>query len=312
MRATGLAMLAMASAIFAAEATAVEGPKLELKKGDRIVVIGNTLAERMQYFGNFETLLYSRFPDLDLVVHDLGWSADEIKLRPRSQGFQDHGHTLLDEKPDVLIAAFGFNESFAGPDGLAKFKKDLEAFVKESTTTKYNGKSAPKLVLLSPIAQEDLKNPHITDGKKNNENIQLYSDAMAAVAKENDVLFVNLFDPSKTLMETSKEPLTINGVHLSDSGDAKVAAILDEALFGPRPKEIKADLAKLKAEVKEKDLQFWYDYRAINGCLHLRQPRGPVWRRQLPGGIRQAPEDGREARGEDLGRRQGRGSSVEN
>ena len=62
--------------------------KLELSKGDRIILIGNTLAERMQYFGNFETLLQSPFPDLNLVVHDLGWSADEITLRPRSAGFQ--------------------------------------------------------------------------------------------------------------------------------------------------------------------------------------------------------------------------------
>ena len=35
---------------------------LQLKKGDKIVIIGNTLAERMQYFGHFETLLHSRFP----------------------------------------------------------------------------------------------------------------------------------------------------------------------------------------------------------------------------------------------------------
>ena len=36
---------------------------LKLEKGDHVVLIGNTLAERMQYFGNFETLLHSRFPE---------------------------------------------------------------------------------------------------------------------------------------------------------------------------------------------------------------------------------------------------------
>src|SRR3954468_23160747 len=102
-------------------ASADDAPKLELKKGDRVVLIGNTLAERMQYFGNWETLLHSRFPELELVVRDLGWSADELTLRPRSKGFGDHGHTLDDEKPDVLVAAFGFNESFGGKDGLPKF-----------------------------------------------------------------------------------------------------------------------------------------------------------------------------------------------
>ena len=47
-------------------------PELELRKGDRIILIGNTLAERMQYYGHFETLLHARFPELELVVHNLG------------------------------------------------------------------------------------------------------------------------------------------------------------------------------------------------------------------------------------------------
>ena len=131
----------------------------QLKKGDRIILIGNTLAERMQYFGNFETLLHSRFPDLDLVVHDLGWSADELTLRPRSQDFKDHGHTLEDEKPDVLIAAFGFNESFGGPDGLAKFKKDLDKFIKRDDHHQVQRQGRRRSSCsLSPIAHEDLHN----------------------------------------------------------------------------------------------------------------------------------------------------------
>ena len=99
--------------LWTAAASAADPARLELKKGDRIIIIGNTLAERMQYYGHFETLLHARFPELELVVHDLGWSADEVALRPRQAHFDDHGHTLEDEKPDVLVAAFGFNESFA-------------------------------------------------------------------------------------------------------------------------------------------------------------------------------------------------------
>ncbi|WP_435005110.1 PVC-type heme-binding CxxCH protein [Tundrisphaera lichenicola] len=251
-------------------ARAEDAAKLTLNKGDRIILIGNTLAERMQYFGNFETLLQSRFPELELIFHDLGWSADEVALRPRQAAFDDHGHTLNDEKPDVLVAAFGFNESFGGPAGLDKFKQDLDKFLAESTSTKYNGKAAPRVVLLSPIAQEDLGNPHITDGKANNENIALYTKAMAEAAAKHKVVFVDLFTPTKKLMDegskADKPHLTINGIHLNEAGDQQVAKVLDEALFGPRPSGIKADLAALKKEVLEKNLQFFYDYRAINGC----------------------------------------------
>ncbi len=240
--------------------------RLELKKGDRIILIGNTLAERMQYYGHFETLLHSRFPELELVFHDLGYSADELVLRPRQAHFNDHGHTLKDEKPDVLIAAFGFNESFAGPDGLKKFASDLESFIKTSTTTKYNGKNPPKLVLLSSIAHEDLKNPHITDGKKNNETIKLYTTAMAELAKKRGVMFVDLFTPTLRLFQSASHPLSINGIHLSDEGYERLAPILDEALFGPLPKKPAANAQALYAAVQEKNFQFFYDYRAVNGC----------------------------------------------
>ncbi len=250
----------------AAGLAAAEAPRLALHKGDRIIIIGNTLAERMQYFGHFETLLHSRFPDRELVVHNLGWSADELALRPRQAGFRDHGHRLEDEKPDVLIAAFGFNESFAGPAGLSQFQNDLDRFIRTSTTTRYNGKNPPRLVLLSPIAHEDLKDPHITDGRKNNENIQLYTQAMAELAAKHGVFFIDLFTPSKRLYASAKDPLTINGIHLNDEGYRLLAPVLDEALFGPRPATIQADMKALYQAVQEKNLQFFYDYRAVNGC----------------------------------------------
>ena len=51
---------------------------LKLKKDDRIVFIGNTLAERMLYTGNLETEIYRRHPQLDLVIRnaDLATASD--------------------------------------------------------------------------------------------------------------------------------------------------------------------------------------------------------------------------------------------
>jgi len=253
----------------ASGACAASGPAPALPalhKGDRVILVGNTLAERMQYFGNFETLLQSRFPDLDLVVHDLGWSADELTLRPRSKGAEDHGHTLAAEKPDVVLALFGFNESFAGPEGLPKFRKDLEEFVTQTTTTAYNGKAAPTLVLVSPIAQEDLGDPDKPDGARNNVNIKLYAEAMAAVAAARKVLCVDLFTPTLGLMAREPERLTVNGIHLNERGDLAVGLLLDRALFGPRPADAKAVYDTLRTAVNDKNKQFWYDHRAINGC----------------------------------------------
>ena len=87
---------------------------------------------------------------------------------------------------------------------------------------------------------------------------------MAAAADKHHVVFVDLFRPSLRFMESSDQPLTINGIHLNAYGDRQIAAMLDAALFGPRPAET-VDLEKLRAEVNEKNLQHFYDYRAVNG-----------------------------------------------
>src|SRR6185503_7689396 len=56
---------------------------LDLQKGDRVCVVGNTFGERMQFSGYFETLLHARHPDKEIVVRNLSWSADTLMLRPR-------------------------------------------------------------------------------------------------------------------------------------------------------------------------------------------------------------------------------------
>src|SRR5690606_34503101 len=148
---------------------------LELSDGDKLVIIGNTLAERMQHDGYFETNLHARFPTKRLSVRNLGWSADEIDLRPRSANFQDHGHNLSDHAPQVVLAMFGFNESFAGPAGLDAFRTRFEKFLSD---TQAEIGDAARLVVCSPIPHENLHRRALPDGKSTNANLQIYSDVM--------------------------------------------------------------------------------------------------------------------------------------
>src|SRR3989337_1087901 len=70
----------------AAESVQVERPAepFQLREKEHISIIGNTLAERMQYFGWLETMIYARFPKHELVIRNLGFSGDEIGTRLRS------------------------------------------------------------------------------------------------------------------------------------------------------------------------------------------------------------------------------------
>ncbi len=198
--------------------------RLVLRPGDHISIIGNTLADRMQHDGWLETYLHSRFPKHDLTIRNLGFSGDELTLRLRSANFGSPEDWMRRNKTDVVFAFFGYNESFADKEGLARFKQDLDAFIKNTTRQKYNGKSNARLVLFSPIAHENLHDRNLPDGSENNRRLALYTDAMAAVAAANKVPFVDLFRPTTTLYGQVKEPLTINGIHLTDQGNHESGA----------------------------------------------------------------------------------------
>ena len=241
--------------------------RMELKNGDHICVIGNTLADRMQHHGWLETLIQSRFPNHELVFRDLGFSGDELTLRLRSAGFGSPDDHLTRQKSDVVFAFFGYNESFRGQAGLDQFKNDLAEFIKHTLSRKYNGKTNPRLVLFSPIAHEDLHDRNLPDGTESNKNIKLYAEAMAQVARANHVLFVNLFDPSLELYRRAEKPLTINGVHLREEGNKQIAAVIDRSLFGAHPPSQgdSSRLEKLREAVLDKNDVWFNRYRTVDG-----------------------------------------------
>ncbi len=241
--------------------SAAAASPLAVDSGDKIVIIGNTLAERMQFGGDFETLLQSRFPGKQLVVRNLGWSADEIDLRPRSANFNDHGHQLIDHQPNIVLAMFGLNESFGGPKQLEAFGKRFEAFLSD---TRHQIGDA-ELVVFSPIPHEDLGRPELPDGKITNRNILLYSAVMKQKCDDARIRFIDLFSPMQEAMNAESNPLTINGIHLNERGNELLAAAIDRALFGPRPSGTGIDMKSLRAAVVEKNKQFYYDYRTVNG-----------------------------------------------
>src|SRR5207247_831902 len=112
---------------------------LSLRKGDHICLVGNALADRMQHHGWLETLIYARFPNDDLVFRNLAASGDEVATWHRSENFGSRDEWLTKTKADVILAFYGFNESFKGQAGLEKFKKDLDKFLKETKAKNYSG-----------------------------------------------------------------------------------------------------------------------------------------------------------------------------
>ncbi|HAE18059.1 MAG TPA: hypothetical protein DCG41_02470 [Verrucomicrobiales bacterium] len=248
-------------ALFSTNTT--EAASLELKRGNHVVWIGNTFAERMQYFGEIESRLHARYPKHNLVIRNLAWSADTITLRPRPKDFGDIHHYLFEAKADVILACYGFNETwdYEGNQGITRFESNLTSFLKELQSKNYNNFSSPKIVLYSPLACEDITVPNTTT---RNHLLSLYTNTMERVANSLGIHFVNLYSASQKLYQKGKETnYTINGIHLTSQGYIKLASkILPNHIFAPLPAE--APLNEIRAEVMEKNDTFFDWYRTVN------------------------------------------------
>jgi mono/diheme cytochrome c family protein/glucose/arabinose dehydrogenase len=286
---------------FFALSASLHAQSLELKKGDNVAIVGSGLADRQQHHAWLETLIHKAYPELELTVRNLGFAADEVNVHPRSdevptiEQFLDMkpGTTTLDvgatevSKPNgvrevkhgvqvtyhwgsdfhanVILAYWGFNESFKGEAGLADFKTALDTYLKTTLAADY-GKGHPRIVLFSPIAHENVKDSvNYPDGSANNKNLALYTAAMAEVAKADNVPFIDLFTASQALYSKASKPLTINGIHLSETGDKLLAPIQFKALFGKEaPSTDGPQIAKIRDAVLEKNVQWHHRYRTVD------------------------------------------------
>jgi glucose/arabinose dehydrogenase/azurin len=239
---------------------------LEMRAGDRIAIIGNALADRMQHDGYLETLFHTRFPEHELVFRNLAVAGDELTVRLRSAGFGSPHDWLERIGADVIWAFFGYNESFQDRAGLDRFGQDLDRFIRETLERDYGGRGGPRLVLFGPTAAERHPDPNFPDPAPLNDRLRLYGEKMAAVAVEHGVTFVDLFTLSQDAMTSAGQPLTINGVHFSDAGYRALAPGMFEAVLGePAPAMDNPAFDTLLEAVNEKNATWFARYRTVDG-----------------------------------------------
>ena len=242
---------------------------LEFISGERVALFGNSTAERMNLYGHFETILQSRFSGKNLSVRNFARPAEEVSVHQRSADYTKIDDPMTAFSADTYFLFFGWNESFAGPAGVAKFKADYERFMDEHAN-KYpraDKKGKPRFVLVSPIAFEPTGDKFLPKGEKENANLKLYADAVAEVARKRNLAFIDVYTPTLALFsKDAGMQFTINGVHLNEAGDREVARVLEEGLFGSsKAPTDTAAFEKLRAAVNDKAWHHVQDYRMVNG-----------------------------------------------
>lgn len=291
----------------------VEKPLLTLEQDAHIALVGNNLCSRMLNFGTFETEMHLRFPDKQLFIRNMCDGGNTPGFRPHSGRFspwafpgaekfqtelanfsnsQGHFETpdqwLTRLETDVILAFFGYNESFAGAEGLENFKAELDAFIQHTSIQEYNGESAPQLVLVSPIAFQNLSDKYdLPNGKKENEHLEMYAAAIEEIATKRNVPFVDVFHPSKKWFGTGTE-LTIDGAQLNQAGYEKLGTLLADKIFGGKPNRTHEKL--VKAAVLEKNW-FWHDdYKSPNGVHVFGRRYNPFGPENYPDEIKKKRE----------------------
>ena len=261
------------------------------KKGENVVLIGNGLGERMIHYPHFETDLQRSFPKDELIVRNLCFPGDTAGFRAHSSretqwafhGAEKFHHDktfhdgvgfyptpdewLTTVKADTILAFFGYNESFDGFEGLDNFYGELDAFITHTENQRYNGKSAPRLILVSPIAFEDRSADYdLPNGHAENRRLAAYAEVMEQVASDRGIGFIDLFNPSQRWYQYSEEPLTINGFLLNDKGNQAMASEILSALIGQRdPKALTKTKREIIFQAVEAKNWYWYnDYRMLN------------------------------------------------
>ena len=268
-----------------------EEPGLALRQNDHIILLGNNLGSRMMNYGHFETEMQVRHPDSLLFIRNMSDPGNTPGFRPHSSrkspwafpgaeqyhdelanpsGSQGHFKTpdewLTRLEADKIIAFFGYNESFEGPMGLENYKAELDAFIKHTLAQNYNGQTPPELAIVSPIAFEDLSDRYdLPDGKQENQNLKLYTDAMREVAEANQVHFVDVFTPTRLWYAESDEPLTIDGSQLTDAAYERFAKLLTDKVFGRSEVLAEEHRVMIHAAVAEKNWMWHNDYKIPNG-----------------------------------------------
>lgn len=236
---------------------------LKINNGDRIVFVGATFIERDGRYGCIEALFTSQFPDYDLTFRNLGWSGDNVFGIARAsfdsiaRGYERLIAQANEAKPNVLLMSYGQNESFKGRAGLDEFITGYTKLLDDLASTN------ARFVLVSPTLQENMGAP-LPDPTTHNADIALYTEAIRALAKKQDIPFVDMTKLLPISNKIPKNPRTDNGLHFTEEAYWEVARLLLEGLGYNVSKPDRKKLDPLRKTIIEKNRIFFNKWRPQN------------------------------------------------
>ncbi len=242
---------------------------VQLRDGDRVVLLGGTIIEREQRFGHWETMLTIAHADKHLTFRNLGWSGDTVWGESRGL-FEPHlGYQRLVEQvtavnPTLVLVAYGGNEAFNGVEGLDAF---LAQYTKLLDDVSAEGR---RFILLCPLSLDAPSLPHDPDvaadfALTRHANVDRYSEAIISLAHSRGHGVIDLRPEHRRFLDESRSPLTFNGLTLSDAGYRQTGEWLTARLSSHVPSNLDTHAAqRLRAAIIAKNELFFHRWRPQN------------------------------------------------
>ncbi|MCA9227940.1 MAG: hypothetical protein KDA47_20105, partial [Planctomycetales bacterium] len=139
------------------------------------------------------------------------------------------------------------------------FRQKLSTYVEQLRSQAFNGRSAPRVILVSPIANENVAGVAAAD--RNNARIKLYSEVMREVASTHHIGFADVYTATEQAMRSPGTDLTINGIHLTQQGDRLFSETLFQQIFQQQPPEINDSL---RQAITDKNREYFRRFRPLN------------------------------------------------
>jgi lysophospholipase L1-like esterase len=215
---------ALLAVLVLAAAADAEAEKITLKKGDRVVFLGDSITQAGVSPDGYVTLIRKeiekKHPDLGIEVIGAGISGNKV---PDLQGRLERD--VLAKKPTIVVIYIGINDVWHGENDPArgttkeKFKEGLEDIIGRIQ------KAGAKVVLCTPSVIGEKKE----GANKLDKLLDEYSAISRGVAKEQKLV---LCDLRKAFLDHLKEHnpknqeagvLTGDRVHLNPAGNKFVA-----------------------------------------------------------------------------------------
>lgn len=255
----------------------------EIKEGDRLLLLGDTLLERENSYGYLEARMHEQFPDRKFSVRNLSWAGETPKgisrasFDPAEKGFERLKEQIALVKPSVVVLGFGMAASLQemtdrsqdwtlNPDpsrygaeamNPGRFKREMGELMDALKAEN----AGMRFVLLSPIRHEDVRatHPGSPDPAAHNRLLAQYAEVIRELATERNARFVDLLGDWKD----AKGPVTENGIHLSGPGNGLLPNHFAEGLGWGAP-AAREQNAKLSAAILRKNALWFHRTRPAN------------------------------------------------